>query len=298
MAGLNARNNRVNAFDVFNYVIMILLSISIIYPLWEMLVKSFSTPVDVASVGFKFFPKEITFDSYKTVFQGKSILMGYFNTIFRVVVSTAMTLLVTVLAAYPLSKKKLPYRNGFTLFMLFTMFFSGGLIPSYLVMKWLSLIDNRWSLILPGVASIFYIIIMRNYMMFSIDKSIEESAEIDGANQYQTLFRIIVPVSTPVLATIALWTMVGNWNSWFDAMIYINSKEKEVLQLMLRKILIQYENQQVMRFKEIAINNHEQFAPESLKAAYMFICITPILCVYPFLQKYFVKGIMIGSLKG
>lgn len=288
---------KMSLFDILNYGMLILFSVSIVLPFWGLFVKSISRPEDI-SVSFMLFPKKVTFDSYRMALMSRDIYIGYFNTIFRVLFTTILTLLVSVLTAYPLSRRNLPFRNGITLFILFTMFFTGGLIPSYMLIRWLSLIDNRWSLILPGLVYAFNIVIMRNYFMFSIERSLEESAEIDGANQFTILFRIIVPLSMPVIATIGLWTIVGNWNEWFYAMIYINSKQKEVLQLVLRKILLSYDATRVASYKNIAGVDENQFSPESLKFAFTYITILPVLCIYPFIQKYFAKGIMIGSLKG
>jgi len=286
-----------NFFDVFNYLFMALFALSIIYPFWDMLMKSFSTPAEAAKVGFNLWPGEFTLSSYRAVFEGSNIAAGYFNTIFRTFFGTVLMLAVTVCAAYPLTKNDLPMKNGITLFLLLTMFFSGGLIPNYMLIKSLQLVDSRWSLILPMLANVFNIVIVRNFMS-SIDKSLEESAQIDGANHVYVLFKIIVPISKPILATVALWSIVGHWNSWFDSMIYINSNAKQVLQIFLRKILIQYDGQEIARIMQGSGQGQDQFAPDSLKAAFMYITITPIICAYPFLQKYFVKGIMIGSLKG
>ena len=288
---------KLNLFDVMNYILMFMFAFSIVYPFWNMLMKSFSTPSEASKVGFNMFPREFTLASYRAVFLGSDIAIGYFNTILRTVFGTSISLLVTLSAAFALSKKDLPYRDVITFFFLFTMFFSGGLIPSYILMKWLNLIDNRLALIVPGMFNVFNMVIIRNYMQ-SIDKSLEESASIDGANHIYILFKIIVLVSKPILATIALWTIVGHWNAWFDAMIYINSNNKQVLQIFLRKILIQYDNLEVTKFLQASRQNVSDFTPESLKAAFMYITITPILLTYPLLQKYFVKGIMIGSLKG
>ncbi len=296
-------NKRVNAklkfnlFDVFNYILLFFFSLSIIYPFWDMLMKSFSTPAEASKIGFNLLPKEFTLASYKIVLYGSNIGIGYFNTIFRTFFGTVFSLIVTTSAAFALSKKDLPYRNQITFLFLFTMFFSGGLIPSYILMKWLHLIDSRWALVLPGMFNVFNMIIIRNYMQ-SIDKSLEESASMDGANHILILYKIIIPICKPILATVALWTIVGHWNAWFDAMIYINSNDKQVLQIFLRKILIQYDNLEVIKFLQASGENISDFTPTTLKAAFMYITIAPILLVYPFIQKYFVKGIMIGSLKG
>lgn len=293
---VTAARFRPNAFDVANYLFLALFSLSVIYPFWDMLMKSLSSPADASRLGFALFPSRISLSAYRMALGGR-VLVGYANTIFRTAIGTVLALIVVSCAAFPLSKRSLPLRNTITLYLVFTMFFSGGLIPSYLNIKNLGLIDSRWSLIVPGLAGVFNILIVRNFMS-TIDKSLEESAAIDGASQLRILFQIIVPVSKPILATVALWTIVGHWNAWFDALLYINSTSKEVLQLMLRKILIQYQSEEIMKYQQISGEAASAFTPESLKAAFMYVTITPIILTYPFLQRYFVKGIMIGSLKG
>ena len=177
------------------------------------------------------------------------------------------------------------------------MFFGGGLIPSYLLIKGLGLLDTIWSLIIPGLAGVYNMVIIRNFMQ-SLDRGMEESALLDGANQFVILFRLIIPVSKPILATVALWLMVGHWNAWFDAMLYTNRPSLAVLQLSLRKLLIESSGSEITRFQAVSGDAASNITTESLKAAQTFITIAPILCAYPFLQKYFVKGIMIGSFKG
>ena len=225
-----------------------------------------------------------------------SVPVAYINSIFRTVMGTVLTIVITLLAAYPLSKILIPGRNMLTIFILITMFFSGGLIPSYLLIRRLGLFDTRWALILPSLAIGFYTIIMRNFLM-TIDSAYEDSAFIDGANYFQILVRIIIPLSKPVIATIALWTAVMHWNSWFDALIYTKSESKIVLQLLLRRLI------QEMTLMDDSLNdflNVEQIKlpSEAVKAAITILTIGPIILLYPFLQKYFIKGIFIGSLKG
>lgn len=197
------------------------------------------------------------------------------------------------MGAYVLSKKKLPNRNFWTTVVLIPMFFSGGMIPSYLWMVNLHLIDNRLVLILPGLISSYNLIIMRNFFM-SVPEGLEESAMIDGAGSIRIFFSIVLPISKAVLATVALWVMVGHWNAWFDATIYIRDANKLPLQVVLRRILM--EGTQQMMDMNSTDTNH--VTPDTLKAATTFVCMLPIMCVYPFVQKYFVKGVIIGSLKG
>lgn len=284
-------------FDCLNYLGMFLFMITVLYPFWDLLMRSFSAPEAVNKLGFALFPAKWSFASYKAVFDGGKVGIDYYNTIFRTVAGTVLGLLVTTTAAFALSKKEMPFRTGVTFFFVFTMFFSGGMIPSYLLIKELHLIDSIWSLIIPCLANVYNMVLTRNYIQ-SLDKSMEESAMLDGANQYTILFRIIIPVCKPILATVALWVMVGHWNAWFDAMLYTNKPSLEVLQLALRRLLIEQSNNELLRLQTISGDASSQFTVESLKAAQIFISITPILCAYPFIQKYFVKGIMVGSFKG
>lgn len=289
---------RMSWFDYLNYVLMIVFSFSILYPFWNLLVVSFSYPIDAMSLDFKWFPKRFTWDSYRVIFASLDIGTGYGNTIFRTAAGTLFSVTLTLCAAYGLSHRHLPFRNVITVFFLFTMFFSGGLIPSYLLVRELGLIDSRLALIIPGAINVFNLVIIRNYIQTAIDKSFAESASIDGANDIQILFRVIAPLCSPVIATIALWTMVGHWNAWFDAMIYINSNDKQVLQTMLRKIMHTSNDETLVAARQALGIGLTDANPETLKAAFIFLTIGPIVLVYPFLQKYFVKGIMIGSLKG
>jgi len=224
--------------------------------------------------------------------------MGYANTIFRAFTGTVLMLVMCYLGAYPLSKKNLPGRNVITVFFLITMFFGGGLIPTYLLIKKINLINSRLVYIIPGMFSAYNMVIMRNFIM-SMDKELEEAALIDGANYFDVAFKIVAPLLKPVLATIALWSIVGHWNSWFDCLIYIKDENKYILQLIVRRMVVQSQGEQDFmsleafnRLSEIKIHS------SNVKSAVILVTIGPIILVYPFLQKYFVKGIMIGSLKG
>ena len=286
-----------NAFDALNYSLIVLFCISIVYPFWHMLIVSLSSQAEASRTGLRIVPDRIDLSAYRSVFLRSRIGVGYLNSIFRAVVGTSLSLAVVFCAAYPLSKKELPFRNVITGGLVFTMFFNGGLIPTYLVVRSLGLIDSRAALILPLLANVFNIVIARNYIMSSIDPNLEQAAAIDGANHIYVLFRIIIPLCKPVIATVGLWTIVAHWNAWFDAMIYINSNNKEVLQVMLRKILIKAQLEDILLIQKVSGQGAES-NPETLKAAFMFVAIGPIILAYPFLQRYFVKGIVVGSLKG
>ena len=281
-------------FDVFNSILMILFCISTLYPFIYLLSLSFSG-ASASFVEIRLIPEEIVLTNYGKVLASQYILSGFSNTILRTGLGTLLTLIVTVCAAYPLSKKYFPHRNFWTSFIVFTMFFSGGLIPNYLLVKNLNMIDQVWALVLPGLINTFIMIIARNYFS-SLPDSLEESARIDGANDILILFKIILPISAPIIATLALWTAVGHWNAWFDSLIYIQNTKKQVLQVVLRRTLI--EGTQQMMDLNSGVDDVSTVNPESIKAATVMVTTLPIILLYPFLQKYFVKGIMVGSLKG
>jgi putative aldouronate transport system permease protein len=284
-------------FDVLNASFLALFALSVIYPFWTVILASFSTEKEALAMGLRIWIREWTLSSYKfALSRYGNVGRAYLNSIFRTVIGTSLAVLVTILGAFPLSKRDLPGRNAVTVYILITMFFSGGLIPGYLLIRSLGLIDNRWVLVIPGLAGGFNIIIMRNFFM-TIDKSFEESAFMDGANYLQILTRIIMPLTKPVIATVALWTAVGHWNAWFDALIYINSEKKLVLQLLLRR-LIQDMTVSVPAMNEFMLVEHTRIPTEGVKAAIVILTIGPIVALYPFLQKYFIKGVFMGSLKG
>jgi putative aldouronate transport system permease protein len=285
------------AFDTCNVLFLSLFAFSALYPFLDVLSLSFSTPAAANQYGLKLWPSEITLEGYKAVFANPHIWTGYYNTIYRTVLGTFLNVVFTILCAYPLSKKHLPNRNVFTSIIVFTMFFSGGLIPNYLLMKEFGLLDNRLVLILPGLISAFTMIIVRNFFM-SLPEEIEESAKIDGANDLRILFTIVLPVSLPIIATISLWYAVAHWNAWFDSLLYITDPSKVVLGNVLRKIVIEGSSQ-FQSFEQANGGDHQLLVtPDAIKAATIMVATIPIICVYPFIQKYFVKGVMIGSLKG
>ena len=291
------RNRTLNMgviFDGLNYVFLILLCISTIYPFLFLLSLSLS-PGDVALTQIHIFPSKITLDNYVKVLNNDFIAYGFINTLLRTLIGTLLTVAATVFTAYPLSKKNFPNRSFWTAFIVFTMFFSGGLIPSYLLVKNLGLMNSVWALIIPGLVHTFQMIIARNFFM-SLPESLEESAKIDGANEIRILFSIVIPLSMPIIATLCLWTAVGHWNAWFDSMIYISDTHKQVLQVVLRRIIVEG-TQDMMDLNSLGDENLVA-NPETIKATTVMVATLPIIMVYPFVQKYFVKGMMIGSLKG
>ena len=283
-------------FDIGNYGFLIVLSLSILYPFWNLFLTSFSPAQEVTSLGLHLWIEHWTAVSWGFVFQNNDVLVAYFNTIHRVIFGTLTTLLVTFSGAYALAKRDLPGRGIITTLFIFTLWFSGGLIPSYLLIRYLGLINSRWVLVLPIALNVYYLVIARNFLM-TIDQSLEDSAIVDGAGYWTILFRIILPVSKPVLATIALWAAVSHWNAWFDALIYINDSGKRVLQLLIRDML-QLVNIDTLSDYIDDLPVREHIPPQSVQAVTILVTIGPIVFVYPFVQKYFVKGAMLGSLKG
>lgn len=267
------------------------LCLCMLYPFVHVLSVSFSTSAEALRPGIHLYPHAISLKAWKRVIETDTVWIALGNTVFRTVVGTLLTLIFMAMAAYPLSKKNLPHRGFYTMFIVVTMFFGGGLIPTYLLIKSLGFIDSRWALIIPGLISTYSMLILRNFFM-GIPAELEESAKIDGANDLRILFTIMIPLSKPVLATLALWSAVGHWNAWFDALLYIQDQSKIVLQLYLRRLVITAEGDPLL-----AVPIEEQ-APIALQSAIIMFTALPILLVYPFLQKHFVKGVMVGSLKG
>lgn len=283
-------------FVGLNSMFMVIFSLVILYPFWQVVVLSFSDGREATTLGFHFWPSTWSFEAYRFLLSSGEIVRPYMNSILRTALGTVLEVLFTILAAYPLAKKELPFRGGITTYFIIPMFFSGGLIPTYLIIRSLGLLDNFLVLIIPGAVAIFSIIIMRNYFM-SLDTAIEESAVIDGAGYLTLLFRIILPVSTPVLATIALWAAVEHWNAWFDAMIYIRNRNLTVIQVIMREMLASVSEQS----NDLMFNNNAQqaqLAMSNVRSGIALLSIGPIILIYPWMQKYFIKGAMIGSVKG
>lgn len=282
-------------FDVFNYLIMILMIIVTLYPCYYVVVASVSDPVRIyESSGILLYPKGFALDAYKDVLAYKQLWVSYANTIFYVAVGGFLSVVVTVMAAFGLTRRDLPFRNGITMAILFTMYFSGGLIPSYMVVKSLGLLDTRLVVILPCLISTYNLIITISYFN-SLPYELEEAAKIDGANDYTILFKIMLPLAKPIVAVIALYYMVSLWNSYFNEMIYLTRKKLYPLQLVLREILIQNDTNSVGSASNAG---DAQSYAENIKYAVIVVSTVPILCVYPFIQRYFVKGVTIGAVKG
>lgn len=282
---------RGRALRLVTGAVMILFTISILYPFWYLLVDSFNTPQASVQDRLKLWPLAFTWDNYAKVFASEVLGVAYFNSIFKSVLGTGLILLVSFTAAFGLADRTLPGIRTLTFCMVFTMFFSGGLIPTFLWYKQLGLLDTRLAWLLHLAANAYYIIIMRNFFR-EIPAEMTESATIDGASLLQVLFRIIVPLSAPV----ALWAAVAHWNDWFFPLIFTPERRLTVLQVLLRRVLL--ENQVTTQMEILPEDEIWMITPEPLKAALLFVSMGPIVAVYPFLQRYFVKGIMLGSVKG
>ena len=279
-------------FNVFNITFLTLLMIVCLYPFWYVVCASFSRSTLLMShTGALFKPMGFSLAAYKNVFENDSIWIGYGNTIFYVVVGTVLNIIMTVLGAYFLSRKNVPGQSIILMMIMFTMYFSGGMIPGFLNIQSLGLYDNRLALILPGSISNFNLIIMRTGMA-AIDASMEESARLDGANHFTILFKIMLPLTKATVAVLVLYYGVAHWNSWFNAMIYLEDKMKEPLQLVLRQILI------INDMSDMGVGEDTEMISETIKHATIIVSTVPILALYPFLQKYFVKGMMVGAVKG
>ncbi|WP_339314864.1 carbohydrate ABC transporter permease [Paenibacillus sp. FSL R10-2734] len=274
------------------YIMLLLLALVVVYPFIHVISVSFSGRGEALRSGFHFFPRDVELNSYKELLEYPAIWSGYVNTLFRMVVGTALTLLVTICAAYPLSRPDFPMKRGLVLLLLFTMIFDGGIVPHYLLMKELHLLNSLWVYVLPTAANAFQVLVMISFFR-SIPDALVEAARIDGARDLRILFRIMLPLSIPSLVTIGLWSMVHHINAFMDNLIYVTDQSKYVLQLVVRQILIEDQLGAFTTATDITPP-----APESLKMAAVVVCSLPVIVVYPFLLKYFEKGTMIGSVKG
>lgn len=291
------RSDRV--FDVVNVAVMIFMVILFVWPLWFVVIASVSDPNQVWSGNVILWPKGFTTVAYEALADYSMIWVGYRNTIIYTVVGTLVNLVMTVCAAYPLSRKNFMPRNFFMVMFMITMYFGGGLIPTYLVVNSLNLINTPWAMIIPGACSIYNVIIMRTYFINSIPHSLQEAAELDGANAFQFLMKVVLPLSKPIIAVVALYYAVGHWNDFYTALLYINDQDLLPLQSFLRDILMSNKmSLNGMQGLDAAAAEAKMQLSQTLKYSVIIVSTVPVLCVYPFIQKYFVKGIMIGSVKG
>ena len=279
------------------YSISFLLLVIVLYPMVLILSSSFSSPIAVSTGQVILLPVDPGLQGYKAVFKDSRILIGYRNTIFYTVAGTLINVFMTLICAYPLARKKLPHRGAITFLFTFTMIFSGGMIPNYILLRDLHMLNTIWAMIIPGAISVYSMIITRTFIATSIPDELLEATQIDGCNDFKYFFLFVLPLSKAVIAVIAMQYAVGHWNAYFNAFIYLTRKELYPLQVFLREILIM--NQIIA--SDIADPETAaamQGLADLLKYSLIVISSAPILCIYPFFQKYFVKGVMIGSIKG
>ncbi|MBB3111205.1 putative aldouronate transport system permease protein [Paenibacillus phyllosphaerae] len=284
----------------FIYIFLILLAFTSFYPFWNSIVVSLNEGMDTAKGGITFWPRSFTWDNYKVVFEDSRLIQGFMVTISRTVVGTITSILFTAIFAYGMSRRELMGRNFYMLVCVITMYFGGGLIPTYLLIRDLGLFNSFWVFIIPSLVSVWNMIIFRTFFR-ELPQGLEESAKIDGTGHWGTFFRIVLPLSGPVVATLALFTAVAHWNEWFIASIYIMNEKLLPIQTILRQILfsnIATEQMSNMDAGAIArMNEVKTVTSKSLTTATMMVATLPIICIYPFLQRFFVKGVLVGSLK-
>ena len=290
------------AFDAFNITVMTLLLLIMLYPLYYIVIASVSEPYDVAMGKVFIKPSGFTLEAYKNVFENRKIWIGYRNTVLYTLFGTLLNLALTIPTAYVLSKRQLMGRAFFSWYFLIPMYFGGGLIPTYLLVKSLRLINTPFVIVIMGGLSIYNMVVTRTYFSNSIPEELYESARIDGGNEFVGFFRIALPLSAPIIAVMTLYYGVARWNDYYTALIYISKSRYQPLQLVLRSILIMNESALVdagnLSGEEMELMARRAYMAEAMKYSIIFIASAPLLAAYPFVQKYFVRGIMIGSLKG
>ena len=286
-------------FNIVNYTILTVILLIVAYPLIYIVSASFSSTAAVMANRVWLWPVEPSLKGYEAVFNNKDILIGFGNSIFYTLAGTFVNLVVTLAAAYPLSRRDLRPRNFIMLVFSFTMFFAGGMIPSYLLVSNLGLLNTRWSVILPGALNVYNMIIARQFFASNIPTELLEASQLDGCSDFQFIFRVVVPLSGAIVAVLGLFFAVGHWNAYFSALLYIGDRKKYPLQVFLREILIQNTIDASMT-GSVSIEDEvvKQGLEDLLKYSLIIVASVPVLIIYPFVQKYFVKGVMIGSLKG
>lgn len=285
-------------FAWFVYVFLFLVFIATFYPFWNILVLSLNSAEDTIRGGVYFWPRVFSLTSYTQILGDQEIINGVKVTIARTLIGTPLAVLVISLLSYPLSKRDLVGGKFITLFFIFTMYFGGGLIPYYMILKSLHLIDTFWVYIAPGLMNVFFMILVRTFIQ-QLPGELDESAKMDGANDLQIFVKIVLPLTTPVLATIGLFTAIGHWNSWFDSYVFTYKPELKTLQAVLVKILNQYQTSSMVSDAQQMADSAKRLAvsSDSIRMAATIVATVPIVIVYPFLQKYFVKGMTVGAVK-
>ena len=290
-------------FNAINMIIMLIIVVVMLYPLYYTIIVSFSDPYRMLRGEIFLYIKGFTLDSYSYMFQEKSIWTGYLNSIINTAIGTVYALIVTIPCAYAMSRRGIKGKGAIMGYFVFTMYFGGGMIPGYILIKQLGLLNTRWALIIPAAMSVYNMIIARTFYQSNIPEELYEAAKIDGASEFTTFLKVVLPLSGAIIAVIALYVAVGHWNSYFSALIYISDKDLYPLQMVLRAILVQ--SQQLQNIDPNSVTPDEmvemmrkQMLSTTMKYALIIISSLPMLIIYPFVQKHFVKGVMIGALKG
>lgn len=289
------KKRKISLFDVILYLVFGLIALITIYPFYNVLIVSLANTLASATYSPYLYPHIFDLTGYKTIMSDTYFYRSLGTTLFVTIVGTTLNMVFSVTAAYVLSRKRLIGRKFFLSAILFTMLFSGGLIPTYLVVSGLGLDNSIWSMIFPSMISTYYLIIMKNYFV-SLPASLEEAARIDGANEFVVMTRIFIPISKPFMATFLLFYAVERWNEWWNAYLYISDKNIKPLQIYLRDVLVNF-NSQLATQAQSMMSSHNKVFVQSIQMATIIITMLPILCVYPFVQKYFVKGVLVGSVK-
>ncbi len=296
MSGVAIKKTREDAiFDIVNTVVCILIFMIVVYPLLYVLSASISDPYAVLQGRMFLWPVDVSLDSYVKVFENPDVITGYINSLILVVVGTSINFILTFFGAYALSRKDLYGRTAITMLFAFTMFFSGGMIPTYLVVQDVGLLDTMWSMIIPTAVSMYNLIVMRTYFQNSISDSLIEAAEIDGSSNWTIMFKIVMPLSKSIIAVICLFYGVAHWNQYFQALLYLSSEEKYPLQMILREILLLSQVQDLVDTQGF---EDQLMQGEGIKYALIIVASAPVMIAYPFIQKHFVKGVMLGAIKG
>jgi putative aldouronate transport system permease protein len=282
-------------FNLMLFIVSFIIIVLAAFPIYFVVIASISDPVKLLNGYVTFLPTGINFEAYKEVFKNQQIWNGYRNSIVYTTVGTCINLFLTTIAAYALSRRTLPGRNAIMFIITFTMFFHGGLIPTYLLVKSLNLTGTMWALVIPNAIATYNLIVMRTYFQSSIPDELLEAAEMDGCSNLRTFWSVVLPLSTPILAVMILFYAVQHWNSYFNALIYLRDSKMFPLQIILRDILIQ--NKMQMDVDNFG-SDKSIFLAESIKYAVIMVASIPVIAMYPFVQKYFVKGIMVGAIKG
>lgn len=291
-------------FTVVNYTLLAILTLIILYPLYFTIIASISEPYEVVSGNVVLWPKGFTLESYAQIFHNEEIWTGFRNSTLYTVFGTMMSLILTIPAAYALSKKNLWGRGIITTYFVIIMYFSGGLLPTYLVVRDLGLLNQPYTLVIIGSFSVYNMVVARTYYQSSIPESLYEAAEIDGCSGFGQFFRIAIPLSKPIIAVIALYYAVGRWNDFYNSLVYITNSDYYSLQQILRNILLESQNAlsaingDTMSSEEMAYFMRRAYLAEAMKYAIIFVSSLPMLLIYPLVQKHFVKGVMVGSVKG